>query len=114
MHLHDKLNVFAGGENGNQVVRLKYKTDLLQAQLRQFTFAQAVDAASGYPDLAAVWNIQAADGIQKACLAATGWCGQANEISRIDFNIDMIEGLDLLVSLPLGLAQINTTNSSRH
>ena len=86
LYLHDKLNVFASCQYRDKVVCLKNKTNLLQTQLCQFTFAQCVNAAFPNPHFTTVWYIESANGVQERGLATTGRRRQAHEVARLDFD----------------------------
>ena len=72
---------------------------------------QIVDSLVAQPDLAAIGGVQTADGIEQGRLAAAGGRRQADETTLGNFEVDVIQGLDVPVALAVGLANIDTTDS---
>src|SRR5207302_2402826 len=70
--LHRNRNVFARGQSGDQMERLKHKADLLQAQLRELVVRQLRDVPSVNRDGAGRGSVHAADEPQQGGLPASG------------------------------------------
>ncbi len=86
------LNVFAGGEDGDEVEGLKDEADLFAAQHRGLRRTETRGVHSVDENAAAGGLVDAPDEVQQGRFAATAGAGDGEEFASIDAEVDLVEG----------------------
>ena len=76
-----QTDIFERGEFGQEMIRLKNKTDAAVAEMRQLTFGERGEILSGKKDFARVGRIQAANQMEQGAFARAGRAAQREKFA---------------------------------
>src|SRR5271167_2611448 len=99
-------NVFAGGEIGDQIVKLEDKTDRFTAVTGQFARSGFGDIAILIPDVPGGGRVEASDQIQECRFARSAGTDQNQQFAAVDLQIDVLEHLDRNFAHAVRLADV--------
>ena len=100
-------HVFQGREFGQQVVELEDEAERLVAQLIAALRRQVVDASAVEEDFALVGPVEGAEQVQQRALAGAGGADDAEELARLDLQIEAAQHFRLDGVLAVGLVQLD-------
>ena len=92
-----ELDVFGGGEDGDQIEGLKDEADFFAAQRGGLRGAESRGVDALDEDAAAGGLVDAADQVQQGGFAAAAGAGDGEEFAGIDAEADVVEGGDRAV-----------------
>src|SRR5712691_8699603 len=85
-----KLDVLIGGEHGNQVVHLKYETDVASAPLRKLARGHVRDFVAVNSDAASRGHVEAAEKIEQRGLAGAAGAHESHKVTLVDVEIQAL------------------------
>jgi hypothetical protein len=103
---HDKLNVFAGGQHGDQVEGLEHKADVFQAVVDQLVGAQVSDHRFIDHHLAGARLVQSADQVEQGRLPGTGRAHQGRELPSRNLQVHVVDRMHGNGVRVVGLAEV--------
>ena len=90
----DHCDILSCGQAGNQIVKLKHKTDMIAAVFGQFAFCRLDQIISTINHMAACRFVQTAQDIQQRRFAAARSAEQHDQFSLIQIEIDTAQGMN--------------------
>src|SRR5713226_8764514 len=100
-----KLDVLIGGEHGNQVVHLKYETDVASAPLRKLARGHVRDFVAVNSDAAGRGNVKSAEQIEQCGLAGAAGAHESHKVTLVHVKIQALQHLNFLAAAAVGLVQ---------
>src|SRR5712692_6938399 len=100
-----KLDVLIGGEHGNQVVHLKYETNVASAPLRKLARGHVRDFVAVNSDAAGRGHVEPAQELAQRGLAGAAGAHESHEVTLVDVEIEALQHLNFLAAAAVGLVQ---------
>ena len=92
--IHRQHDVLEHGQSGQKLKGLEDHAHRLAAQLGSLFGAEAMQRSAVDPDLSGGGAIQPGDHVDQSGLAAAGFSGDDQELTRIDLQVNAVQGSD--------------------
>ena len=103
-------HIFADGERGNEIKKLKYESDVLAPKQRAVMVIQFCNVRRAKKNIAARWRVESREQIEQCTLAAATASDNRDEFAARDFRIHALQDRALLFPLVKLFRDVFKTN----